>query len=399
MTHAEDLVVLGGEEGMDWVLKMIWDLYQELKGNTPKDEMKLSVKIDGAPAIFAWSSFPGLPDNGIAMKGLFAKTPKAFSTQEEVEANFSDRPDLNYKLKTFLKYLPEINIAAGEIWQGDFIFDHKSLQETEIDGEKFIAFHPNAIYYVVPKDSDLGNNIDKAEVGIAWHTRYTGEDLASVSANYNTSSDELTQIDKMFMTDPYIKSFAGIVTFTEEESQYIEDTMENLLDISKNFKTGDVYKNILASKDTISYFTIFQNSLVRANKQMTNPDGFFGEFVEFLQNKGAAEVEKKKSAKGKEKSELKFAEMIDALEQNKDEWFLVIHSIMEITKLKNMFVKKLSKLGEFQTYLKMKEGGLRGTNQEGFAVSDIDGNVVKLVDRNEFSWSNFSPAVQKGWEH
>ena len=46
----------------------------------------------------------------------------------------------------------------------------------------------------------------------------------------------------------------------------------------------------------------------------------------------------------------------------------------------------------------MKEGGLRDTNQEGFAVSDIDGNVVKLVDRQEFSWSNFSPEVQKGWE-
>ena len=55
-------------------------------------------------------------------------------------------------------------------------------------------------------------------------------------------------------------------------------------------------------------------------------------------------------------------------------------------------------MGEFETYLKMKEGGLRTTNQEGFAISDMDGNVVKLVDRNEFSWSNFSPEVQKGWD-
>jgi len=46
----------------------------------------------------------------------------------------------------------------------------------------------------------------------------------------------------------------------------------------------------------------------------------------------------------------------------------------------------------------MKEGGLRVTNQEGFAVSDMEGNVVKLVSRNEFSWSNFSPDVVKGWE-
>ena len=47
----------------------------------------------------------------------------------------------------------------------------------------------------------------------------------------------------------------------------------------------------------------------------------------------------------------------------------------------------------------MKEGKLKTTNQEGFAVSDIDGNVVKLVDRGEFSFANFSPDVQKGWSN
>jgi hypothetical protein len=79
--------------------------------------------------------------------------------------------------------------------------------------------------------------------------------------------------------------------------------------------------------------------------------------------------------------------------------YLMVHMISEVTRLKEMFVKKLNHIGDFQTYLKMKEGELRGTNQEGFAVSDIDGNVVKLVDRGEFSWSNFSPDVQKGWQH
>jgi hypothetical protein len=401
MTHAEDLVILGGKEGMDWVLKMLWDLYQDLKGDTSKKDMKLSVKIDGAPAIFAYSKFPGLPDNGIAMKGLFAKSPKVFTDEKEIDENFSDRPSLAYKLKAFLKHLPDINIPPGEIWQGDFLFDDQSIQETEIDGEPHYAFHPNTIYYVVPKDSELGRLIDKAEVGIAWHTRYTGPDLQSVQANYNAEASELTMVDELMMTDPYIKSFAGIVNFTKEESDNVEDTLEELVQISQNLEGSSFYKELLESKDIISLFTIFQNSLIKNNKKISemDPDRFIGEFIEFLQNRGASEADKLKSEAGKQKKLEKFAEYINFIEENKDEFYMIVHLITEITRLKEMFVKKLNKIGQFQTYLKMKEGGLRGTNQEGFAVSDIEGNVVKLVDRGEFSWSNFSPEVQKGWEH
>jgi hypothetical protein len=399
MTHAEDLVILSGQEGLKWVLKMMWDLYDDLKGNTKKSDMKLSVKIDGAPAIFAWSEFSkNLSKNGIAMKGLFAKIPKVFTTEKEINDNFGDRPDLAYKLKTFLKYLPKINIPKGEIWQGDFLFDDKSLQTTKIDDKNYYAFHPNTIYYVVPQDSDLGKLISKADIGITWHTRYTGENLENIQANYNTDASELTMIDKMLMTDPYIKSFAGLVNFTDEESNYTEKSLEELSEYSKNLSSSKEYKKIIENKNLIALFNIFQNSLIKINKTIEDPDEFIKDFIEFLQNRSLKEVEKRKSEAGKEKIMSVFAEFIDDIEQNKNEWFLIIHIIIKITKLKSMFIKKLNNIGKFQTYLKMKEGGLRVTNQEGFAVSDMEGNVVKLVSRNEFSWSNFSPDVVKGWE-
>lgn len=398
MTHAEDLVILSGPEGLKWVLKMMWDLYEDLKGHTEKSDMKLSVKIDGAPAIFAWSEFPDLPKNGIAMKGLFAKTPKIYTNAKEIDAEMSDRPDLAYKLKTFIKYLPAINIPKGEIWQGDFLFDDQSLQDTKIDGESYYAFHPNTIYYVVSKDSDLGKLIDKAEVGITWHTRYTGPDLQSVSANYNAEASELTMIDKMLMTDPYIKSFAGKINFTEGESNYVEKDLEELGQYASALAKSPEYKKAIENKNIISLFSIFQNSLIKVGKTIDDPDGYLGEFTEFIQNRAAKEASTKKTEKGKEATMTRFAGLIDDIEQDKDTWFIIVHIINEITKLKELFVRKLNHIGQFQTYLKMKEGGLRSTNQEGFAVSDIDGNVVKLVDRKEFSWSNFSPEVQKGWQ-
>jgi len=399
MTHAEDLVILSGPEGLDWVIKMMKDLYDELKGETSENQMKLSVKIDGAPAIMAWSKFPGLPDNGIGMKGVFAKTPKTYTTEEEIDAEMSDRPDLAYKLKTFLKHLPQIKIPAGEIWQGDFLFDDKSIKQTKIKGETYWAFHPNTIYYIVPKDSDLGKLIDTAQVGISWHTRYTGPDIQNVQANYNADVSELEVIDKVMMTDPYIKSFAGLINFTEEETSYVENSLEDLMEYKEELKNSDVYKDILENKNIVSLFTIFQNSLIKVGKKIKDPEGFIGEFIEFLQNRAGTEADKRKSEAGKEKILKKFAEMVDSIQENKNDWYLMVHIISEITELKEMFVKKLNKIGQFQTYLKMKEGGsLRKSSQEGFAVSDINGDVVKLVSRDEFSYANFSPDVMKGWE-
>lgn len=397
MTHAEDLVVLSGKDGLNWVTNILTGLYSELKGETSESDMKLSVKIDGAPAIFAWSDFNDLPSNGIAMKGLFAKVPKVFTTEEEIEETFGDRPDLAYKLKIFLSYLPQIGIPSGEIWQGDFLFDDKSIQETEIDGEDYYAFHPNTIYYVIPKDSDLGKLIKTAEVGITWHTRYTGADLQSVSANYNTSVSELTMIDKMLMTDPYIKSFAGIVNFTEEESVDVESMLSDIVDANEELSSLDVYDEIVNSKDIISIFSIFQNSMIKNNIKIDDPSEALSNFIDFIQKRAVVAVDKLKSEKGKERTYQKFAEYVLKIEENKDVWFILINTINSITKLKDIFIKKLNGMGSFQTYLKMKEGGLRNTNQEGFAVSDIDGNVVKLVSREEFSFANFSPDVAKGW--
>ena len=68
-----------------------------------------------------------------------------------------------------------------------------------------------------------------------------------------------------------------------------------------------------------------------------------------------------------------------------------------ITELKSMFIEKLNNIGNFETFLQTNSRRFLQTGQEGFAVSDIHGNVVKLVDRYEFSFANFSPTIKKGW--
>ena len=67
-----------------------------------------------------------------------------------------------------------------------------------------------------------------------------------------------------------------------------------------------------------------------------------------------------------------------------------------LAKLK--IINILNKLNSAQTFLKTRNG-YETTGQEGYvAVDKLGGDAVKIVDRMEFSFANFSPSILKGWD-
>ena len=66
---------------------------------------------------------------------------------------------------------------------------------------------------------------------------------------------------------------------------------------------------------------------------------------------------------------------------------------------KLIIINKLSVLNKISTFVKTKSG-FKVTNAEGFvAIDRMEGGAVKLVDRLEFSYNNFSPDIIKGWDN
>lgn len=393
MTHAEDLVVLGGKEGVEWVIDMFKELYKKLKSDTDSDKIRFSVKIDGAPAVFVWSKFPGLEQAGLAIKGLFAKDRKIMYTPKDIDKYYGKQPDLANKLKLMLKYLPDIQIPENEIWQGDFLFDKNTL----IKEKTYYAFHPNTIIYKVPIDSEIGTKIRNSDIGVVWHTRYKGDSLDNIHAQYNTKVFELKENDKVFMTDPYVASFAGYVTLTEEEKIQFEESIREIELISKNFYNTYDYNKIIEDKDLISLFNIFQNSLIRDNVRIKSTEEFLNKFVVFVTKRFEKDIFLRKTEKSKDILRQKLQQTIEKIEAEKATFDVIITLITSITELKSLFIRKLNNINKFETFLQTNSGNFLNTGQEGFAVSDIHGNVVKLVDRYEFSFANFSSNIKKGW--
>ena len=69
----------------------------------------------------------------------------------------------------------------------------------------------------------------------------------------------------------------------------------------------------------------------------------------------------------------------------------------DIQKVKSIFIKKMDTTKSIGTFLKTKDG-YKVTEQEGYVAIDHSGNAIKLVDRLQFSYANFSPEVLKGWQ-
>ena len=145
LEHLEDEVLNGGINGTRAAINFLRSLRDMLAGNVKKS-VNVSVKWDGAPAVFAGIN----PENGkffVGTKGVFNKNPKVNYTNTDIDANHSSA-GLNAKLKVALKYLPSLGIK--EVLQGDLLFTQDDLSTETIDGKSYIT----CLLYTSPSPRD-----------------------------------------------------------------------------------------------------------------------------------------------------------------------------------------------------------------------------------------------------
>ena len=73
-----------------------------------------------------------------------------------------------------------------------------------------------------------------------------------------------------------------------------------------------------------------------------------------------------------------------------------LQKVIVLAKLK--LINTLNKLSNINTFVKTRNG-YKVTGEEGYvAIDKLGGDAVKIVDRMEFSYNNFSPDILKGWD-
>ena len=393
MTHLEDAVIDGGVKGTRNVFNYLRALRDMLAGNASAP-VSISVKWDGAPAIFAGID-PGDGKFFVAKKGVFNKSPKLYKTNADIDNDLSG--ELNDKFKVALAEFGKLGITG--VVQGDFLYTNDDIKEETIDGETHITFHPNTIVYAVPKNSGLGKKISRSKIGVVWHTTYSGPDLESMSASFGERiSTKLSQVSSVWHVDAVFEDRSGNATFTKAETKKITDILSKAGTLFQRTKAPIL--NEFANNKTLNERTNrYINLKVRDGERITDTKAFVTGLQAHTREYFQKEADKVKQQATKDK---KLAMADDALKIFTPRNIKDIEKVFEMYNLlvdaKMLVIEKLNHVDGLRTLLKTKDG-FEVTGQEGFvAIDHIGKGALKLVDRLNFSKANFSTEYIKGWQ-
>ena len=395
LEHLEDEILNFGVDGGRAAINFLRSLRDMLAGGS-RSSVNMTVKWDGAPAIFAGIE-PETGDFFVAKKSVFNVNPKLYKTEADIDDDLSGT--LNSKFKVALAELSKLNIK--NVLQGDLMFTD-DIETDNIDGVRYYTFQPNTIVYAVPVNSDLGKQMITAKMGIVWHTTYTGDALQDMKASFGADISNLTKSSSVWMDDATYKDVSGEATFTTAETEKVTQILSkvgstfqkiNANGLRAFLKLQESMTGVLAGASLKTY----NNSKVRAGQKISNPNAHAKGYEKWVFDSIQKQIDKAKSPKGKEKYVNIQKEYVREVKKHTSNLRNIITFQNLLVDAKMQIVKKLNSVkGLTDTFIRTPNG-YKVTNPEGYvAIDKVSGGAVKLVDRMEFSFNNFTAI--KAWD-
>ena len=395
LEHIEDEIINNGVPGGRAAINFLRSLRDMLAGNA-RSSINMTVKWDGAPAIFAGID----PSDGkffVAKKSVFNVNPKLYKTAKEIDDDLKGA--LVEKFKVALAEFSKLGIKS--VIQGDLMFTD-DVESTTIEGTKYYTFQPNTIVYAVPVDSDFGKVINKAKVGIVWHTTYSGSKLEDMKASFGADISKLNKTPSVWMDDATYKDASGTATFNAKETESVTSILSqtgktfqkiNAPMLTKFMKLQESMQGAIVGAKLSTY----NNSKVRVGETIKNPKAHAKGYEKWVEDSIQKQIDKAKSTKGKDKYTNIQKEYVREVKKHTNNLTNIITFQNLLVDAKMQIVKKLNSVkGLTDTFIKTSNG-FKVTNPEGYvAIDRVSGGAVKLVDRMEFSFNNFTAI--KAWD-
>ncbi len=356
----------------------------------PRNDIVLQVKIDGSPSCF-FGTDPLDSKFFVATKGLFNKNPKLVKSQADARKMFHG--DLGEKMATAFGYLVNFHINPDLVYQSDILFTGRDKKMAVIDGQKYVTFKPNVLVYAVsPSLKELYNNIITAKLGLVVHTMYrvTKRDAAGFSLStipFSFRSITTQSGGDVFITDNVIKG-----THVAPEAS---DILNWLVPLQKDVNKGISVLDELTKRDVQLpiYIKTFINAQLdkqdigifgdAKNDVKFNGDKYFGELLDFV----IGAYERDAGVKNVGEFQILKDRMVKVLLKYKYQLILVLFVYYNMIKIKNRLLDMFRGQGIFSRTFKEISGQYKETPDEGIVILAGD-NIVKLVDRTEFSKMN-----------
>ena len=386
LEHLEDEMLNYGVEGCIASVNFLKELRKMLGCDNSTGFMQ--TKWDGAPSVVCGTD----PNSGmffVGTKSVFAINSKACYRDADVDLYYEG--DLAEKLKYSLKYFSTLGIQG--IVQGDLLFTTDVKRET-VNGEKLYTFTPNTITYGIPVDHPIGVATSKAKIGVVFHTHYRGTDFQTMQAVAGAkvkgsievlSVDNDTPMDRVGLNHSEEMLFDKYVANIEKMCAASGDFLDELTTLSGT--AGD------AKWHVSSYLKQFFNSQIKNQKTISNTTQALEDLTNFYHSKVKPLADKIKTPKTQVAKKKLIYDSENYLINNATKFKSMLGLYKEIQEIKQFVINKLDKLETFKTFVQT-DTGYKVTGPEGYVLHK-DGDMIKFVNRLEFSYNNFT--VAKKW--
>ena len=386
LEHLEDDIINRGAVGGDNAINFLKSVRNMLAGTTGS-KTNITVKWDGAPAIICGIN----PENGkffVGTKSVFNKNPKINYTVADIRRNHGGV--VAQKLEVCLANLKRLNIKG--ILQGDLLFTNDK-KVISIDGEKMLSFTPNTITYAVPQNSGIGKRIANAKMGIVFHTQYNGKKMDSLSASFGTvtgSSNRNVFLASAAYQDTAVLFPKSELTKFDAQIRMAEGSLRKAAPIL-NLMSKNITDDLSIGYRLKTYFNHF---IRNSNSSMDKVSVMQKQFRDYFESVLQAEIDKRKTPKGKEKFIKAKKDGLQFIDRNKQALYFAIASHITLGVAKQTLLQKMNQIQSIGNFIRTSTG-YRVTAPEGYVAVDKVAGAIKLVDRLEFSRQNFT--MPKGW--
>ena len=387
LEHLEDEVLNNGVVGTRGAINFLQSLRDMLAGSS-KSSVNVTVKWDGAPAIFAGIN----PENGqffVGTKGVFNKNAKINYSHDDIDRNHPSS-GLNQKLKVALTELSKLGIK--DVLQGDMMFTQEDLENKTIDGKQYVTFQPNTIVYAVPMES--AQRILSSKMGIVFHTTYSGKTMEDMSASFSVNLRGLAKTSDVWYSDAEYRDTSGSINFNKNETDTITKVLSQAGKTFHSLKSD--FLSMISQDDEIkTMIKTYNNTKVRTGQKITNTRMHTKGLIEYVYDKLKKEVDKVKRPQNKRIKQQNMDRLMKEFRSNSSQLVKIFDMQNLLVDAKEMVIRKLEKSKGLMDLFIRTENGYKVTQPEGFVAIDKLGKAVKLVDRLEFSRANFNAA--KNW--
>ncbi len=367
--HLEDLIFSEGFNGVKRAFNYVETLRKMFAVGQGKIE-KVKAKWDGSIDIVCGTD----PIDGkffIGGNQVFQVKEAACKSTSEIDKFYREDELLAKKLKVAYKFLSSLEI--GSVLAGKLLFTADAILISNIDGKQMYTFTPNNTTYAVVVDSELGNTISQAKIGLYFHTTYEGNNLLDMIPTYDANISGIKQNKNVWLENETYKDYTGIASFTpEENARILVGLRKGASTITKLDPTK--FNAIINNVDFSSYMRDFVHDKMRDREMLIDPMRLLKDFIEYY---------RKKHAENGEDQNNKKIEIEKFISDNLNAILGVFSIYKKLIELKILLLDKIKQIEATGVFVK-DDNGYKIITSDGFVAIGHDRGIVRLVNKIEY---------------